>query len=440
MCNHETFAVKKLLELAETCFVVIGFTFFTGGLTLGGSEDGTSAGLLAPPLVTAIRYSIWLISSLLLLVNWKKTLYTASRDWLLWVVMGLTLVSFAWSDLSEWVFWNEREVLQMISFGLYFATRFTLRQQVRLLALSLMVGGFASMLFAIGMPSVGKHGADHPGAWKGIYDYKNTFGSMMVLGAVTLFLLPIERPIERVLRWVGLAFCVVLILLTTSKTALVVLCAMTAMLTFYRKFRWQGKLSVILLDLGVLVMGCVTTVLLNTWVDVVKGLGKDPTLSGRTYIWQVVGFHFWEKPWFGFGRGAFWAPESRYPSTAALFFGDQYVPPHAHNGFIDTALDIGLVGLALFLICFVVAYLQALRRAYAPKYSEDLFPLAFLTFLALNNMTESYLLRLSNVYLVLFISTTLTLRRRWQLDQDEDREENLSLPKYGNLQISKDQT
>lgn len=429
--------MKKLLGFAETCFVVLGFTFFTGGFALGGTEDGTT-GLIPVAVVTGIRYFIWLVSSLLILVHWRRAIFTASRDWILWLVLALTLVSFAWSDLPEWVFWNEREVLQMISFGLYFATRFTLREQVRLLALSLVIGGLASALFAIGLPAAGKHGADHPGAWKGIYDYKNTFGSMMVLGVIAFFSMPIERPIEKAFKWLGLAFCTAMILLTTSKTALILLLVMVGILAFYRRFRWQGKLSVVLLDLGILLMGCVVTALLSSWMEIVKGLGRDPTLSGRTFIWQVVGLHFWEKPWFGFGRGAFWAPESRFPRTAALFFGDRYIPPHAHNGFIDTALDIGLIGLALFLIGFVAAYLCALRRAYAAKHSEELFPLAFLTFLALNNMTESYLLRLSNVYLVLFIATTLTLRRRWQFDEEEDLEQNLRLPEYGNLQVRED--
>jgi O-antigen ligase len=301
-----------------------------------------------------------------------------------------------------------------------------------------MIGGLASALLAIGLPAYGKHGADHPGAWKGIYDYKNTFGSMMVLGAVSFLLMHIERPIERVFKWVGLAFCTAMVLLTTSKTALILLIVIASMLMFYRKFRWQGKLSVILLDLGILLMGCIVTALLGSWIEIVNGLGKDPTLSGRTFIWQVVGLHFWEKPWFGFGRGAFWAPGSRYPMTAAQFFGDRYIPPHAHNGFIDTALDIGLIGLALFLVCFVAAYICALRRAYAAHHAEELFPLAFLTFLAINNMTESYLLRLSNVYFVLFIVTTLTLRRRWQFEEEEDLERNLPLPKYGELQVRED--
>nr|WP_238392964.1 O-antigen ligase family protein [Myxacorys almedinensis] len=251
--------------------------------------------------------------------------------------------------------------------------------------------------------------------------------------------MPTERRIEQVFKRFGLALCTALILLTTSKTSLVLLFVMLGILMFYQRFRWQGKFSVILLNLGVLAVGCVVTLLSSTWVDIVKGLGRDPTLSGRTYIWQVVNIHFWERPWFGFGRSAFWSAESRFPRTAALFFGDRYVPPHAHNGFMDTALDIGLIGLGLFLISFIAAYVCALRRAYAAEHSEELFPLAFLTFLALNNMTESYLLRLCNVYLVLFIAMTLTLRRRWESNEEESFEESPQMTGYGNLRVRRDQ-
>lgn len=411
--------MKKLLLFAETCFVIFGLTFFTGGLALGGSEDGTTTGPVPIIAITAARYFVWLVSTLLLVLNAKRALLTIQRDWILWIFTGLALFSFAWSNFPQWTLLTNREMLQMTTFGLYLATRFSLTQQVKLYALTFAIGAFASIAVVLAMPSIGKHIVDHPGAWKGIYDYKNTFGSMMVIAILTFFALPIERPRDRWIKWSGIAIATALILLTTSKTALVLGFAMLGLMMFYRNFRWQGKASIVLGSLGALVVSAVAVGTLTNWVDLLKGLGKDVTLSGRTYIWQVALDRLWEQPWLGYGRSAFWSPESPYPKAISYYLSQNFNAPHAHNGFIDVALDVGLIGLALFLVCYVSAFVKALMKAYNSKHSEHLWALGYLTFLALNNVTESYLIRLANIYWVLFVATVLTVKQKAPAFDDE---------------------
>jgi O-antigen ligase len=411
--------VKRLLLFAETCFVVLGLTFFTGGLALGASEDGTVTGPVPIIAVTAVRYFVWLVSTLLLVLNAKRTLITIQRDWVLWIFTGLVLFSFAWSEFSDWTLSANREMAQMTCFGLYLATRFSLTEQVRLYALTFGVGAIASTALAIGVPSLGKHIIDHPGAWKGIYDYKNTFGSMMVIAILAFFSLPIEKPRDRWIKWIGIAGATALILLSTSKTALVLGFGMLALMLFYRNFRWRGKRTIVLGSLAALIGGSIAVGVLANWVELLKVLGKDATLSGRTYIWQVSLDRLWDHPWLGYGRSAFWSPESPYPKAISYYLSQGFNAPHAHNGFIDTALDVGLIGLGLFLICYVSTFVRALLRAYASNHPEHLWALGYLTFLALNNMTESYMLRLSNIYWVLFIATVLTVKQRVPVFEDE---------------------
>ncbi|BAS56732.1 MULTISPECIES: O-antigen ligase family protein [Leptolyngbya] len=411
--------MKKLLLFAETCFVIFGLTFFTGGLALGGSEDGTTSGPVPVIVMTAIRYFIWLVSTLLVMLNAKRAIITVKRDWILWLFIGIVLFSFAWSDFPQWTLLANREVLQMTTFGLYIATRFSLTQQVKLYAMTFAIGGLASAALALGVPSIGKHLVDHPGAWKGIYDYKNTFGSMMVIAMVSFFALPIEHPRDRWLKWIGIAGATALILLSTSRTALLLGVAMLAMMTFYRNFRWQGRKSIVLGSLGVLVLGSTVVGVLSNWTELLKAFGRDPTLTGRTYIWSVALDRLWDRPWFGFGRSAFWSPESPYPKAIGYYLSQSFNAPHAHNGFIEVALDVGLVGLALFLICYVIGFVMALMKAYGSKHPEHLWALGFLTFLALNNVTESYMLRLANIYWVLFVATILTVKQKVPAFEDE---------------------
>ncbi|GAB1543466.1 hypothetical protein NUACC21_61410 [Scytonema sp. NUACC21] len=182
-------------------------------------------------------------------------------------------------------------------------------------------------------------------------------------------------------------------------------------MVFYKKFRWQGKISVIFIDIGILILGCVALVIFSNWVELISGLGKDPTLTGRTPLWSAVIARLMERPLLGYGRDAYWAPKSKFAVEAGKSISG-WIPPHAHNGFIDIALDVGFIGLLVFLISFVLSFARALKRAYATKDLEELWPLAFLTFLAMNNMTESFLMRLANLYWVLYITVALTVSQK----------------------------
>ncbi len=397
--------MKKTLRLAEKGFIILGLTFFS-------VVFDRSLSLVLPEIViTLIRFFIWGTSSILVGVFWKSTIDTIGKNILLCILTALTALSFLWSEFPHYTLLNTKEVLMMTSFGLYFAIRFSLKEQVQLVALTLLIGGLLSTIVAIEFPTIGIHLAnDHPGAWKGVYGHKNGLGSMMVLNAITFFSLPKETSI--LYKWVGFIFSIILILLSTSKTSLVISVLLTSIMVFYKNFRWQGKISVIFIDIGVLILGCVSVLVSTYWVEILTGLGRNPTLTGRTQIWGVALARIIERPLFGYGRGAFWAPNSTYAIEAGQAIGTAWIPGHAHNGLIELALDVGLIGVALFLIIYFTSFARALKRAYAPKNSEELWPLAYLTFLAMNNVTESLLLRLSTIYWVLFITVVFTLSQK----------------------------
>lgn len=410
----------KYLDIAEKVFVVIGLTFFSGGFGVGTIPGNPpTPGLIPAIVISLIRYFVWFASTILIGLRWKQSLAVASKDKFLWILIILILQSYIWSDFQNLTYVEGREVWQMTSFALYFASRFTLKEQVQLIAITFGIGGILSTIVGAFFPATGQHIEDHPGAWKGIYDYKNTLGSMMIIGSLAFFLLPlnnlktpIRKKIGRILKYSGIALFLAVVLLCTSKTSLVVYFLLVGILIFYGKYRWQGKITVIYLDISILVLGCVGTLVFSNWVNILSGLGKDHTMSGRTLMWEVMIQRIMERPWLGYGRGAFWVRASGYPAQVGGAVSHVFVAPHGHNGFLDLMLDVGLIGFTLFMICFLVAFARSLKRAYAAKSSEDLWPLAFLLFLAMNNIMESYLLRLANIYWVLFVAAVLSVPLR----------------------------
>ncbi|MEB3294954.1 MAG: O-antigen ligase family protein [Synechococcales bacterium] len=395
--------MKRFIAIAEIVFVIFGFTFFTG-VGLFGGKPGAPA-LIPIVLATPLRYFVWGMAGLLLCLRWKRSLTVATQNPLLILLTVWVSCSFVWSENFALSLDKSREVWQMATFGFYLGTRFTLKQQLRLFSGSLLLGAILSILLAIGVPYIGIHQDEHVGAWKGIYVFKNALGSMMSLAAACFTLLPLQP----IVKAVGVFLAMALMLLSTSKGALLLFFINLFLLYLYRSFRWKGKITVILIDLGLLVGGTVITVVLSQWVNLLTALGKDPTLTGRIPMWGSALQALMEKPLFGFGRGVFWAEGSYRALTAGRSVNYGYIPPNCHNGFIDLSLDNGFIGLGLFFLCFFVTYITALRRAYGSNRGEDSLPLAFLTLLLINNCTESYLLDLTNIYWVLFTAVSLAV-------------------------------
>jgi len=401
--------MKKEAGFLEQCFVILGITFFSGAM---GVQTSLGASLIPQSLQTLTRYLIFAISVILIIFDRKEALRLAYRDKLFWLFTLIVFFSFLWSDLPIETLKTNREVLYMTAFGLYIATRFTLIEQVKLIAKTFFIGAILSLIFALALPDIGIHGIDHPGAWKGVYDYKNTFGSMMIIGSLAFFSLPVSKPLERFYKWFSIALLFAMILLCTSKTSLVIYFLIIFILAFYRKFRWRGKISVVFLDIGILILSCVGTLIISQWVTLLTGLGKDPTMTGRTILWSGALLKLETRPLLGYGRSAFWLPQFSNAREIGFAVGTGFVAPHAHNGFIDIALDVGFIGAGIFLIVYFRAFFRSLRLAYAATKPEAIFPMAFLLFLAMNNMTESYMLRLANIYWILFISTNFSLLRK----------------------------
>lgn len=394
------------IALFEKGYSIVCILFFGDGISTLVNENEL--------IVKLLRYTIVLVAIFLMSARWRTTLRALSKGGSLWLVVGLMFASFVWSVSPTYTSESLRgEVLPMTVFATYFASRFNMREQMRLIAVALTIGALLSLFYAVALPSVGRHvGGKFDGAWKGIYSQKNVFSSTMALTMVVFFILSLANKDvqERLLARVGLLFSVCLILLSTSVSGLIVFIALLVIVTGSRLFRWQGHRSVLLLDIGGLVFLVVGTFLSATWQAIVIGLGKDPTLSARTDIWAGSIEKIMQRPLLGYGRAAFWVPDSTdvYEIGARTVRG--FEPAHAHNGYIDVALELGLIGFALFMFGFIISFGMALRRAYRATEPEDIWPFAFFALITLYNLTESLLMLRSSAYWVIYMVIFLSLR------------------------------
>jgi exopolysaccharide production protein ExoQ len=122
-------------------------------------------------------------------------------------------------------------------------------------------------------------------------------------------------------------------------------------------------------------------------LDLVLGLlSRDQNLTGRREIWSMVLEAIAKRPWLGYGYEAFWRGADGPSADISL---NGWIPPSAHNGFLDLGLAFGVVGPALFALALTGPILYSIRLAQRRISPLELFPLIFLLFIVLSNLTES---------------------------------------------------
>jgi O-antigen ligase len=140
-------------------------------------------------------------------------------------------------------------------------------------------------------------------------------------------------------------------------------------------------------------------------------MGKNSSLSGRTDIWSMVWDKFVQRPWVGYGYSAFWMGKDGKQS-AEIWEALHWAVPHSHNGFLDVLVQVGAVGMAIFVVGYVVFFYKALRCARASKTILGLFPLVYLSFMLLFNFSEGSIIREENMFWVLY-AAMWALTTRW---------------------------
>ena len=97
--------------------------------------------------------------------------------------------------------------------------------------------------------------------------------------------------------------------------------------------------------------------------------------------------------------------------------GSGWLVPHAHNGFLDLGLSLGIIGLCVFLYILASAIRRAIEFIRLEPGPIGLWPITYLCFFALHNITESSLLtRPLTVSFLMFAAITTSLAvNRWRI-------------------------
>lgn len=400
-------ALGRSLARAERVYVVVSLFLFSRALVpllleAGGGSIGFGAGNV---VLRGIYLAIEAVALVLVVVNWRSVLATLGRHLPTVVLVGFALASVLWSVDPALTLRRSFALVGTTAFGVYLAARFDTREQLRLLAAALGLVALMSAAFGALMPAYGINQAEHAGAWQGVFTHKNNLGRIMVLSAV-VFALALPSLRRRWIGWAGLGLSVALVLLSTSKTALALLLSFVLLAPLFRALRLRAGITALVLIGFVLTGGTLAAALAANADAVFRIMGRDASLTGRVPLWDTVLAAIAERPWLGHGYSAFWTGIEG-PSYE-VWKRIQWVTPHSHNGVLDLGLELGWIGVALFLAGLAVALARAVRAARGPAGIHLFWPLAFLLFTVMSNVTESSILQQNSIFWVLYVSAAFS--------------------------------
>lgn len=198
------------------------------------------------------------------------------------------------------------------------------------------------------------------GNWRGSFGHKNVAAAVM---AMVLFL---GIYIVRSGAWlsgvaiIGLAS--LFLLYSAGKSSLTLCFAVLALTSLTTVVRWFWLRAVMLLGpLLLLNMLSVGTVMNEDLAEIAKMLPLDSSFTGRTDIWTFAVQALQLRLPTGYGFAGFWGSGAIRDLPEGMEWAAY--ASHSHNGYLDTALTMGLPGLALLVAVLVIAPLRNFHAA-----------------------------------------------------------------------------
>lgn len=346
--------------------------------------------------------------------------------WPLYALLAWMGASTIW---SAYPFWSGLATLSQILtslFGLFLVARFSWRHLLRIFSNVIRFILGASLLFEFIAAAVVRgpiapifknYSGDKPPAdayyWtqgnlfegqriQGIVGNSNLLAFVAMLGLVAF---AVEYAIVGTSRWISaVSFLVSGICVVLAKSAgigfalaAVAVAAVVSILAEgkdretrhrYYRFAWAAA-------------GLSALFVLLFRAQVFEFFGKSPDMTGRSGIWKIVLKMIGEHLWTGIGWISNWVPGVKpYEGLVVI---DRVPYYQAHNAYLDVWMQIGAIGLALFLTLIVFTFVKSWRLAVRHTSALYLWPVLTFVGLLVWSATESrMLIEIGWVLLVVF--------------------------------------
>jgi O-antigen ligase len=328
------------------------------------------------------------------------------------LVMAWCWISLSWSIapsvavrrllLTTIVVWNIFLLVKHVGY----------ERSVAVIRISLVAALFVNYVAVLLFPVTGIHqpfdaAAGDPalvGNWRGVMLQKNFAGALCAM--TVLFFTFDARTIRGWIRLLVIAAAIFFLYRSVSKTSMGILVLALALGWAYTRYnpRYRALVPPLLCVTGVAIF----LAIYSNWATIIAPYYTQDGLTGRVQIWPALFAYSSEHPLLGAGYGSFWniglgrSPLFEYAKGWLVTYVAQ-----GHNGYLDVLITLGIPGLVLTFIAYLVAPVTRLVASRTIPRQRGALLLSLIVFGMGHNLTESSLLErdaIVNVFLLFAVA------------------------------------
>ncbi len=398
---------RKVLHDAVT--IAILFLATGAFLPLVVDPTDTRAATDGSLIMEVIWFVVYVVVVIRLIPHYRRIVALVRANKTLMLLVLLAICSVFWSEFPGLTLRRGVALLATTLIGIDFAVRYSVRDQVRIVCTVLGVVVLLGIITRIISPGLIPSGDYKSDAWHGLLGYKNEWAGLVVLAAAAV--LSWSRSSFRGFIFIAAltlsAF--VLVAATQSIGAMVVLAVILLLTNLFPALRWRWKSLAVAAIASTLIVLPLSYFLFQNFDKVTDTVGRDPSLTGRTDLWELAFSSIGKRPLYGYGYSAFWDADS--PIANRIREEVNWDAPHAHNGFIDLTLELGVVGLLLLVASYLIATRRAMDYFRRGVEQEAMWPLVYLTFFFMHQLTEGGIVTGNSIYWILYVAVCLSVTK-----------------------------
>ncbi|MCW8278247.1 O-antigen ligase family protein [Pseudomonas sp. PCH199] len=308
---------------------------------------------LLVPLFFFLRHKVFL----------SKSFYRNNAFLLLFLVCVAASISWSYEPMLS--FKRFVALISVVFFAGFVAYNYSLEKISFMLGCTIGAAALIGLICALILPDIAFiSGGIRDGAFKGIFPEKNAGARINAIAIVLL--LPMIR---RRNPWAIFSACcsLVAIGLAQSATGLVLICAgALSYWYFLTMIRLRINRSTIAFFATTLLYLLTCLFLYGNYTLLLEMVGRDPSLTDRIQIWELLA-PFIDAEWLrGYGFGAFWNS-----ADADAFITRWGYIGNAHSGYMETLLNGGVVQLTVLGLMLGEALIKQYRAVMADRSAQS---------------------------------------------------------------------
>jgi len=371
-------------------YLAVGVLFFSGFFIFLFDAENPSS------IYAIISAQFYLVSGIILFKNKNLAIYYLIKSRYPILICFLAFISVTWSYNSNLAITRSIALLGTLFFALALVVILEHKELIKVLVYPLFFAAVITIFIAIAFPAIGIDDgykvSDHVGLWQGTYGFKNRLGRVMGLLVIILLSQQVITKVKTIYMLVITLFVLFMSGSSTPIIAVIIVSLIKLYFIFSHKVHSFFKAAIFITCLYILIFFPIFIEFI-----VIELMGKDLSGSGRVDMWVDILLSI-DSPLTGYGfGGGFWG---EFGYANGLIDHRYILLGHAHNGFVDTLIELGIIGVAFYFLLLLRGLVCSYKRIIdeGPYFYLSFF---LLVFFVVYSLTGSAYIKQNNILFVL---------------------------------------